>query len=95
MKNKTLKQMERNIEGLCKWAVGENGRGIYDLSELHELFSQSIKDALESCRVEKLNLPKDPTLRLANKEIEKHEQSWNMNTTQYDENVKKFLGEEE
>lgn len=83
MKNKTLKQMERNIEGLCKGAVGEDGRGIYDLSELHELFSQSIKDALESCRVEE-----------GSGDGGKYGDGWDDCADKYEDNVEEFLGEE-
>lgn len=61
------------------------------LVNVEEAIESSIKDALESCRVEKARHGDFDTIEPC--ECECHDCSWNANTTQYDENVRKFVGE--
>lgn len=101
MINKTLTEtLKRFDEGIAKdihdaervqiWDAGEHG-GV-DLEEelvgrTRQFLVESIKDALEACRVSGY------AVREGQKEERLWLEGWIRNTTQYDENVKSFLGE--
>lgn len=63
--------------------------------EVKYFITQSIKDALEACRVEKVG--QNVIINCVSRDDYKKASEYvgfNANTTQYDENVNKFLGEE-
>lgn len=77
-------------------ANNEDGMCNCEMKDIEMFLVQSIKDALEACRVEKKNCKAD-NMGCFTKEgyyCDKHDY-FNQATTQYDENVKLFMGDEE
>lgn len=107
---KTLKKILKQFDDLSKpVATYMDKNGAYFPAhvmqdKIHDFLIQSIKDALEACRVEKLEgggkqvvgSLGEPFWECVIHGQGKEECScdgFNANTTQYDENVKKFIGE--
>lgn len=70
----------------------------HDHEQIEDFITQSIKDALESCRVEEYRKNEDKR-KLWQKgrfgaKVKWYGQGYSDNTTQYDENFAKFMGEE-
>lgn len=95
MKHKTLKQIQDDFQKeFGAFAImGKAGR-LYNgafanearIHEAQDFIKKAIKDALIACRVE--NYPEEKDEVLGNYGV-----GWSCNTTQYDENVKSYLGE--
>lgn len=68
--------------------------------KIKDFISTAIKDALEACRVEKEGDYDDLESKMMAAErdadrIIENGSTWNANTTQYDENVLKFMGDKD
>jgi hypothetical protein len=65
-------EIERKIDGICKGVVGENGLGVYDLSELRDLYMNLLSDTQSRVRremVEKINVPDGEIVNVMEKAI--------------------------
>lgn len=98
----TLKQILEEFDRV--WYISYQGSikdGKYSQNAhrwvMQQKLKQSIKDALESCRVEKKKVPLEAFQEKDIPGIALFDQitGWNANTHLYDEKVKKFMGEEE
>lgn len=74
------------------WEFGTADFTLNDKQQFFKMYlEQSIKDALEACRVERPPLDVVKIAQDNNGFYIGTQRGWNLNTTQYDENVAKFL----